>query len=179
MMAANVGKAFESAFVRSAPDYLAVIRLPDPPQSFEKRSDTRFSKKNPFDYVCFDSKHRILFCVEAKTTKYRSISFEDIHGNDTQNRMVHRHQILGLMKYASFEHSKCGFLFNFRDEKNNEERTYWQSIEDFNMMTEKIGKHSANEADLILNGAVKVKGAKKRTRYTWEIGDMLDKICGE
>lgn len=175
-MPSNVGKVFESDFVKSAPNYLAIIRLPDPPQSFTKRSDTRFSRKNPFDYVCFSAKHRILLCAELKTTKFRSISFEDINDDNAQNRLIHKHQILGLMKYDEFESAACGFLFNFRDEKNNEERTYWQFIDDFNKMTKSINKHSVNELDILTNNGIKVQGRLKRVHYSWDIDKLLDDI---
>ena len=49
-MASNVGKKFEEDIKKSIPDYCLTIRIPDPPQSFTKRSDTRFSVKNPFDF---------------------------------------------------------------------------------------------------------------------------------
>ena len=58
-MAKNVGKIFESIIKSNAPSYLKIGRIPDPPQSFTQRSDTRFSKKNPYDYECYDSCHRI------------------------------------------------------------------------------------------------------------------------
>lgn len=173
-MAKNVGKVFEECFKKSIPDYCLLIRLPDPPQSFIKRNDTRFSHKNPFDYICFDTNSRTLYCLELKTTKFKSISFEDINSNEEENRMIHRHQIIGLANHSTYNNVCSGFLFNFRDEKNNMERTYFQEINDFISMVNKINKKSFNELDLIVDGnAIKINGEKKRTRFQWNMDELF------
>ena len=41
-------------------------------------------------------------------------------------------------------------------------------------MIKKIGKKSFNEMDIILNGAIKVHGQKKRVRYRWDIESFLN-----
>lgn len=41
----NEGKKFELILKQNAPSYLKMVRIPDPPQSFIQREDTRFSKK--------------------------------------------------------------------------------------------------------------------------------------
>ena len=51
------------------------------------------------------------------------------------------------------------------------------SIEDFNKMANNSDKHSCNELDILTNGAIKVQGLKKRTRYTWDIDSLLDVIA--
>lgn len=173
-MAKNSGKIFEEDFKKSIPDYCLLIRLPDPPQSFTQRSDTRFSKKNPCDFIMYDSKSRLLFALELKTTKYKSMSFDDINNSEEQNKMIHRHQIIGLTNYSKYDGVCAGFIFNFRDEKNNVERTYFQRIDDFNKMANKIDKKSFNELDLIVDGnAIKLCGEKKRTHYIWNIDEFL------
>ena len=53
-MAKNTGKNFESIIKSNAPSYFKMTRIPDPPQSFTQRSDTRFSKKNPYDFEIFE-----------------------------------------------------------------------------------------------------------------------------
>ena len=50
-MTKNEGKIFEAIIKSNAPSYLKLTRIPDPPQSFTQRSDTRFSKKNPYDFA--------------------------------------------------------------------------------------------------------------------------------
>lgn len=176
-MAKNTGKIFENAIKSSLPSYVLPIRLPDPPQSFVKRSDTRFSRPNPCDYVLWDSKHRILVPVELKTTKYKSMSYEDIDNNEGQSKMIHAHQIVGLQKFSKYDYVIAGFLFNFRDEKNDMERTYFQRIEDFISMTSKSDKKSCNELDILSNGGIKVIGSKKKVHYKWNIEELLDRLC--
>lgn len=174
-MAKNTGKVFESDWKKSIPDHCLLIRLPDPPHSFSQRKDTRFAVKNPCDYICYDTESRVLHCWELKTTKYKSMSFDDIDSDERESKMVKRHQIEGLQKFASHDNVSAGFVLNFRDEKNNAERTYFQSVDDFINMCGKIGKKSFNEIDLILNGAIKVNGTKKRVHYTWDVERMLEK----
>lgn len=175
-MATNVGKKFEQDFKNSLPFYVLPIRLPDPPQAFAKRSDTRFSHKNPCDYILYDSKHRILIPSELKTTKYRSMSFDDINCGDKQNNMIHKHQILGLKKFSEYDYVIAGFFFNFRSEEHDIERLYFQRIEDFLNMISDINKKSFNEIDLCYHNAVKIKGEKKRTRYCWNMDEFIENI---
>ena len=174
-MATNTGKIFEQDIKSSFPDSCLIVRLPDPPHSFTQRSDTKFVHKNPCDYIVFESESRKLFCLELKSTKYKSMSFEDINSDEKQNKMVHKHQIEGLFKFSRFDNVESGFLFNFRDEKNDTERTYYQDIRSFMDMCLKINKSSFNEMDLILYNAVKITGNKKRTRYRWDLGEFLYK----
>lgn len=166
----NSGKKFERQFKESIPEYCLVQRLNDPPQSFTKSKDTKFSIKNPCDFFLFDSVSHILYCLELKTTKYKSMAFEDVNSNEEQNKMIHKHQILALKDFSKFENVKAGFLFNFRDEENKIERTYFQNIIDFCFMCEEINKTSFNEMDLIVSGnAIKIEGTKKRVNYKWDL----------
>ena len=173
---ANSGKLFEQQFKKSVPPHCYLLRLNDPPQSFTKSSTTRFSPNNPFDFILFDTKSRTLVCAELKTTKYKSVSFERENDEKQQNKMIHIHQIEGLTKASKFDHVVAGFLFNFRDEKNDMERCYWQNIEDFNKMVAHIDKRSFNEIELLMNNAVKVDGTRKIKHYTWDIDSLLSKI---
>lgn len=172
-MAKNTGKVFESDWKKSVPDHCLLIRLPDPPHSFTKSETTRFAVKNPCDYICYDTKTKVLHCWELKTTKYKSMSFDDIDSDEPESKMVKRHQIKALGEFSMYDNVVAGFVLNFRDEKNNVERTYFQNADDFIGMCGKIGKKSFNEIDLIMNGAIKVSGVKKRVRYTWDVAEML------
>ena len=176
-MAKNSGKKFERQFVLSIPDYCLLVRIPDPPQSFVQDKSTRFSVKNPYDFLMFDSHRRTLYCLELKTTKYRSMSYEDVGLDARQNKMIHKHQILGLLNSSNYQNVRSGFLMNFRNEEKGMERTYFQDINDFIRMTKKINKKSFNELDLIADGnAVKIDGIKKRVNYTWDIDKFLNEI---
>lgn len=174
----NVGKIFEQQIRKSIPNHCLIIRLPDPPHSFTKRSDTRFAVKNPCDYVVFDSANKIFYCLELKTTQSKFMGFEDIDSDEEENKMIHKHQIRELLKFSKFDSVIAGFVLNFRDEKNNTERTYFLNIEDFDNMRKKINKKSFNEMDLILSNAIKIKGEKKRVNYVWDMEKLFQDLGG-
>lgn len=175
-MAKNTGKIFEGAIKSSIPSHCLLIRLPDPPQSFAQSKATRFSHKNPCDYLCYNSEDNKLWCLELKTTSSKSMSFENIHNDDSGIKMIHRHQIKGLLEFSKYDGVVAGFLLNFRHfegEPNYNETTYFMEINDFQKMCDNINKKSFNEMDIILNGAIKVSGTKKRTRFNWNIDSLL------
>ena len=178
-MSKNVGKIFEESIKNSMPDYALLIRLNDSPQVFKQSNLTRFTPKNPFDYICFDTNSKTLYCLELKTTSGKSISFEDIHSDKLENKMIHKHQTESLLEYSKYNGVIAGFLFNFRHfegEPNYNEMTYFMEVNNYQMMCDKINKKSFNEVDAILNGAIKVHGIKKRTRYYWDINSLFDAI---
>ena len=173
----NKGKIFEDAIKSSIPDYCLLIRLPDPPHAFTQRSDTRFAIKNPCDYLCYNSTDNKLWCLELKTTAGKSISFEDIHSDKESNKMIHKHQTESLLKFSEYSGVVAGFLFNFRHfegEENANEMTYFMEVSKFQEMCDKLNKKSFNEMDIIINGAIKVQGFKKRTRYSWDIKSLFE-----
>lgn len=169
----NSGKIFEQQFKKSVPEYCLLQRLNDTAQSFKKSNFARFTPQNPCDFFMYDSKSHILYCLELKSTKFKSMGFEDVNSNDNQNKMIHKHQIISLTKFSDYDGVISGFLFNFRDENNNTERTYFQDINSFNKMCNDINKKSFNEMDLILNGSIKISGTKKRLHYIWDIDGLL------
>ena len=169
-MPKSSGKKFESDYKKSVPDYCLLIRLNDSPAAFKK--NLKFTPNNPCDYIMFDSKHQLLFPVELKSTKYKSISLSMIRSN----------QIDGLTKFASYDNVFPCFIFNFRDEENHNDRCYCQHISDFNRMIAEIDKKSFNEIDLIMHGAIKIDGTKAITRWAWDVDGLMDKIgerCSE
>jgi recombination protein U len=170
----NTGKVFEQDFKKSVPEKSLLIRLPDPPQSFEKRSDTRFSYKNPCDYVIFDTVGKKLYCLELKTTKSKSMSFDDITMDKPQGKLIKKHQIESLLKFSEFDDVIAGLVCNFRDEKNDTQRLYFMNIIDFNKMMREINKSSFNEMDIILHNAVKISGVKKRVHFNWDIDGFFN-----
>ena len=173
----NAGKVFEQAIKCSVPNYCLYYRLPDSPSSFgQDSSKVRFTLHTPFDAMMFDTKDRILYALELKSTKAKSMSFEDINIKGKQpSKMIHKHQILGLLDFAKYDYVEAGFLFNFRDEDNGTERTYYQAISDFIVMCEEIGKKSFNEKDLMAHDAIEVQGIKKRVNYSWNLPSLLEK----
>ena len=147
-MAKNVGKVFENSIKQSVPEYILLIRLNDSPQAFKQSNLTRFTPRNPFDYICFNTKTRTLFCLELKSTSNKYMSFEDIYSDEEQSGMIHAHQTKGLLKCATYSNVIAGFLLNFRLPEN--ELTYFIEINQFQKMCESINKKSFNIMDLVL-----------------------------
>jgi penicillin-binding protein-related factor A (putative recombinase) len=105
------------------------------------------------------------------------MSYEDINEENPDNAMIHKHQQEKLLEFSKYNGVKSGLLLNFRTEESNLQRTYYISIEDFLDMCKKINKKSVNELDLLgIGKAIKINGSKKRTRYVWDINELLDKL---
>lgn len=175
----NSGKIFEDDF-RSSVDKerCLLIRLNDQPQSFAKTA--RFSLKPPCDFVLYDSRTKLFVPLELKTTKYRSMSYENIYEKNPSDAMIHKHQLEKLLEFSKYNGVKSGLLLNFRTEDKNIQRTYYVSIQNFLDMCKKINKKSVNEIDLLNVGkAIKINGSKKRTRYVWDVNELLDSLSEE
>ena len=173
-MAKNTGKNFESIIKSCAPSYLKVTRIPDPPQSFTQRSDTRFSKKNPYDYEAFDSLHRISYSLELKSTSQKYITYHTCEQDekDGKSANIQWHQIDGLSKASEYDNVIAGFLINFRLD-SGEQLLYFLNIRDFNKFRNNTNKRSMNIMDISLNGGIKIKGDKLRVNYRWDLDEFL------
>ena len=178
----NVGKQYEKDIFNSIPDYCMKHRLRDSAQSFTTHSDTRFSWDNECDFFVFDDKRRLLYAIECKSTKYKSMSWESEQEYEqnkaikkTSTRMIKYHQIKSLNNFDKFNYLIPCFVLNFRTEGTNIQRTYFIHINDFVKMIKTLNKKSFDEIDLINNGAIKINGLKKRTRYAWDINEFLSK----
>lgn len=169
----NAGKKFEETIKKSIETSTQfIIRLQDPPQSFIQSEYSKFSNQNPCDYILYDSQYRILMLLELKSTKYKSMNFQ-LNIDDKQNKMIKYHQIESLSKYSSYNGVLSGFLFNFRDEKNKIERTYFQNVIDFNKMISLLEKKSFNEIDLLMNNSIRLQGKKLRVNYIWDMKQLI------
>ena len=164
----NKGKLFEQQLSKSIPDYALLYRLPDPAQSFGGENNLRFSAKNPFDFLLWDSlKHR-LYAIEAKTVDGKSISFER---TKEDKGVIHLHQINGLNKWDKFDGIICGFIIEFREL----DKTIFLDIKQMNKIMKILQKKSFNFSDL---DECKIDyyiiGQKKaRTRFTYDIDSFL------
>ena len=174
-MAKNEGKKFESLIKANAPSYLKVVRIPDPPQSFTKSSDTKFSKKNPYDFECFDSKHRINYCWELKTSSQKYMSYHTCEQEEKDDKSVNIqwHQIDGLTKASEYDNVIAGFLMNFRLD-NGEQLLYFLDVRDFNRFRKETDKKSINIIDIVLYNGVKINGEKLRVNYRWNLDEFLE-----
>ena len=174
-MTKNEGKIFETIFKSSSPSFLKVVRIPDPPQSFTKREDTRFSKKNPYDFECFDSAHRIQYSLELKTTSQKYLSYHTSAEDEKEKKgaNIQWHQIEGLTAASEYDNCIAGFMFNFRLD-NGEQFLYFMNIKDFNKFRMSTNKRSLNIMDISLNGGVKIRGEKLRKNYRWNLDEFLE-----
>ena len=174
-MAQNEGKKFESILKSNSPLYFKIVRIPDPPQSFTQRSDTRFSKKNPYDYEAFDSLHRISYSLELKTTSQKYITYHTCEEDEKEKKSanIQWHQIVGLTKASEYDNCISGFMFNFRLD-NGEQLLYFMNIKDFNKFRISTNKKSLNIMDVVLNGGIKINGEKKRVNYRWNLDEFLE-----
>ena len=169
----NAGKNFESRFKASVPDYCLKYRPVDAAQSFGGGSDAlRFSIKSPCDFMLFDTRRRLFYCLELKSTKGGSISYET--KNSKQGRMIHLHQIKSLWEFGSYDYVVSGFVLNYRNETLGTERSFFMSIDDFLFMTSRLKKASCNIEDITKYGALEIPGQKARTQYSWDIETLLD-----
>ena len=82
----NEGKKFESVIKDSVPSYVKLTRIPDPPQSFTQREDTKFSKKNPYDFEAFDSIHRIQYCWELKSVAQKYLTYHTCKDDEKKKK---------------------------------------------------------------------------------------------
>lgn len=136
----NPGKDFEVQFKKSVNPELLCYRLPDPVNAFNK-SNLRFSLKNPFDYLVWNSEIRTLFALELKSVAGNAISFER---DKDQKGEIHYHQIEGLKKWSAFG-VEAGFLIEFR----KSDFTFFLPIKEYLRLVSNIpNKKSFNINDL-------------------------------
>lgn len=86
--------------------------------------------------------------------------------------MIRQNQIDGLLE-ASKHNLVAGFILNFRNENND---TFFITIDEFIDLTKSINKKSFNVKDLESIGAIHIESTKKRTRYTYNMSDLIYKI---
>lgn len=163
----NPGKIFEAQFKKCAPEYCLVYRIPDPPQAF--LDGLRFSIKNPFDYILWDSKKKHLFALELKSVQDSYITFERY---EDAKGTIHWHQIEGLTKWGSYDGIIAGLVIEFR----KIETTIFLPIDEFNRMVSLVEKRSFNFSDLSKYN-VKYKVIPQelmRTKYKYDIENFLN-----
>jgi recombination protein U len=168
----NVGKKFEQDFVKSVPEDVCALRMPDSAQSFYRSSALRFTNKNPFDYLLWNPNTLTLYALEMKTVKGKSISFER---SKEENREIHWHQINGLKKMNSVGGCVCGFVIEFREL----ETTVFISIDEFEKILNGTEKKSFNYNDLINLDVdfLTIPQEIKKTHYRYDIDYFLKKTA--
>lgn len=167
----NVGKAFEQDFKKSVPNDILLYRLKDSAQSFNgcKKGKIRFSSKSPFDYIMWDSQSKILYALELKSVKGKSISFER---TEDEKREIHYHQIQNLNEWAKYD-VESGFVIEFRQIAT----TIYLPIGEYNKLIKLINKCSFNY-DNVINSVQYyiIPQTLKKTRYCYDIGYFVQEV---
>ena len=86
--------------------------------------------------------------------------------------MIRQNQIDGLLE-SSKHNLVAGLIINFRNEYND---TFFITIDEFVDMTSSLNKKSFNAKDLESIGAIRIESTKKRTRYTYNIENLIKEI---
>ena len=86
--------------------------------------------------------------------------------------MIRQNQIDGLLE-ANKHNLVAGLIINFRNENND---TFFITIDEFIDMTSSLNKKSFNVKDLESIGAIRIESTKKRTRYTYNIKKLVGEL---
>ncbi|MEY8695856.1 Holliday junction resolvase RecU [Bacillus safensis] len=172
-MSTNLGKVFEANIQQSAKDQsLFFYRIKDVNPMAIKRN-FGVSKNN---YDCFLYAKGVLFPLELKSTKSKSISFSE--------SMIKSQQIKHLEAASKYKGVIPGFLFNFREPEN---RVFFVHIEDFLKYKEiaenqlehtyisKVNKSSI-PIGICEEIGTEVRWMKKKVNYTYYINKMCDNL---
>ena len=148
-MAKGVGKIFEEEVKASIPSEFYVERYKDDTAGFSGVS-------NPADYRLY--KYPYTFLLELKTHKGKSIPLDKIREN----------QIKGMYKAIFYKGIYAGFLINFREL----EETYYITVQDLIAFIDTKERKSI-PVDWCRENGVRIEQTKKRTRYTYDLGEWL------
>lgn len=169
-MSKNEGKVFEQDFAKSMPNYALLYRLPDSAQVFGGSNNLRFSRKNPFDFLLWDSKRKTLYALELKTVSKQSISFER---DKNEKGEIHCHQVQGLNTWNKYDGITCGFILEFRGIAT----TVFLDIESYNTLVTQIDKKSFSYQDICVSGLpyFVIPQVIKKTHYSYDIETFLSR----
>ena len=160
--------------MKCVPDYVGVIRIPDPAQSFSHASNLRFTRKNPYDFILWNPRTYTFYALELKTVKGKSISFER---SEEESGDIHFYQIEGLKKTSDVGNCVCGFIIEFREIS----KTIFLQIDNFLKLQDTIDKKSFTIADLESNNIpyIVIDQHLMITNSKYEVGDFLSKTAIE
>ncbi|WP_251035367.1 hypothetical protein [Paenibacillus sp. ISL-20] len=128
--------------------------------------------KNDYDCILFGQES--LFALELKSTKQKSVSFDE--------KIIKQHQIDKLNEASSFDRVISGFIFNFREPDN---RVFFVHIKDFidykyiaqNQIKEHNYKNKVNKSSISLaiceEIGLEIKGFKKRVKWHYHMKDFI------
>lgn len=177
MAVKNEGKIFEDCIAESCPEHIFVKKLADNASGWSGGNKTCFATSNECDFIMHDEKTGILYGLELKSTKGRSFTFwrEDFEkeckerGKQT-HYMIGKKQILGLKKWNEKHRGVFGFVFNFRNDKNE---TMFVAISDFLEYTNRLSSPRISVTEVREMGCIEINSKKIRTNYRYDMDNFF------
>lgn len=154
----NSGKRFEQNFKNSIPKDIFYYRFRDGSSSWGGNEKVRFQQTNICDCMLFNGK--ILFLLELKSTKGKSLPFSNIK----------EHQITDLLWASQFKNIICGFVVEFADI----DECYFMNIKRF----EEFLKHTQRKSlpvDYCRNNGIKIGVRRIKINKEFDIKEILNK----
>ena len=154
----NEGKKFEEDFKKSMDKYnIWNYRLRDSSGSWSNSNGSRFTPKNICDYIAYSNGE--LYLLELKSHKGTSLPYTAISD----------YQLKGLSN-IDYPGIKAYFIINMRDK----EKTYAIEAQKIKKYIETSERKSIPISFMDDEG-VEIKGIKRRTRFEYDVGELL---CG-
>ncbi|MGG1652227.1 hypothetical protein ABHN03_03765 [Paenibacillus sp. NRS-1775] len=171
-MSKNEGKLFEGDFQASAGSTQKIFftRIKDTFIPADLRSRIRVTKN---DYDCMMFSEKYLFTLELKSTKQKSVSFDE--------SVIKQHQIDKLKEASEYENVISGFIINFREPDN---RVFFIHINDFvkyqfiaqNQLNHTY-KNRVNKSSIPIGICeeigIEIDGLKKRSKWHYRLNDFV------
>lgn len=171
---ASEGKNFEEQLKTSANEQnIYFYRIKDVPPLMLKPN----AKVSQNDFDSFVYRKPNLFPIELKSTKAKSISF--------QEKIIKKHQIQALEDAAKYDGIIAGFIFNFRSYDNF---TVFLHIKNFleikylseNEISEHRFKSKLNKSsiglDICKEVGIEIHNVKKKVKYRYFVNQLLDSL---
>jgi penicillin-binding protein-related factor A (putative recombinase) len=172
---AKEGKQFEEDIEKSCEDQkIFYYRIKDTFIPPDLRRRVRVSKNK---YDSFIYKQPNLFPIEFKSTKAKSVSFDE--------KIIKSHQIKALSDAVEYDGLIAGFIINFRAYEN---QTFFVHINEFlklkNVAENEIKEHTymskINKSSISLDNCkeigIEITNVKKKVRYRYYINKLIDQL---
>lgn len=162
----NEGKQFEKDFKASVPSDCYYQRFNDNALGFQmQQSQQRFTTQSPYDCILY--RFPYLYCLELKSTKGKSLSF------DGQSPNIKKHQVKNLVEASQHKGIKAGFIFNFRSCDN---KTIFVPVREFIKVARSNGKKSVNVNEFDEHNSIALHSELKKVHYKYDIENLLFEI---
>lgn len=158
----NSGKQFEEQIYYSFAEDLFVYRIADSSSSWNSSNDqrkSRFTMKNPCDFLVYSSISKKLLLLELKSCKGKSCPFSNIK----------IHQIKKLYEYSKKNGVDAYFIFNFRDVNQTFAITA-NKVHDF---YEKAERKSFS-LEWCRDNGILIESKLKRIKYSYDMSVLLN-----